>query len=179
MAKHRAPVVKRQRTRKALAFAGRALRGVRHSRTLRVSGGVAWHTTRTLALWVGGIVWLAVALVLFVVASAGGKDAATLRTAVVDHMLSPLGQRVQRISELPPVPPVQAHKARTVTVTPASRARHAKPEPVLIDADPSLWPTTGQLTDLDDLDVHEEESIAVLAMRGLMHKHSTSRAMTG
>lgn len=169
MAKHRAPVVKRQRLRRTvrkcarLAFGGLRLSGL-------VTIGVLAVSARVLRV----VGWLVLVVSLGTLSLAGGRDAAPLRRWVMVWLVAPARVRVAALlHRLPTRAPVEPASA---PVEPCA------PLPVVVDPDPSLWPPMGQLTDTwDDEDDEtnpqpEVESLGVAAIRGLRAQGGRHRA---
>ncbi len=97
MAKHRAPVVKRQRVRRTLrVVAGLPFRGlVLVGRVILAAPRGAWWLARGLAMGTLGLAWLAFTTALVAIASLAGRNGAELRNMIVKHLLEPFGKRAQ------------------------------------------------------------------------------------
>jgi hypothetical protein len=186
MAKHRAPVVKRQRVRRtlrvlgSLPFRGLVLVGrvmLAGPRALAAAArGAAW-LARGLVTGTVGLAWLAVTSALILVASLAGKYGAELRNMIVKHLLEPFGAKATAHTKRSSVPSKGKRKCKGRKCKGKgkgkAKSRHTNPSTLArdVDPDPALWPhvdnawggTRDPLVVEDDLD----DSITMRAIKGL------------
>ncbi len=165
VAKHRAPVVKRQRVRRTLRVLGNLpFRGlVLVGRGILSGPRAALWLARGLAQGTLGLAWLVVTSALILVASLAGKYGGELRNMIIKHLLEPFGKRAQQHTNPSPVPSKGKAKAK-------AKPAHTNPStlPVDTDPDPALWPDMDNSWGIVD---HEDDdhvdSLGIQAIKGL------------
>ncbi len=173
MAKHRAPVVKRQRVRRTLRVLGSLpFRGlVLVGRGILSGPRAALWLARGLVQGTLGLAWLVVTSALILVASLAGKHGGELRNMIVKHLLEPFGKRH---TPAPVVPSKGKGKSKGKGSKSKGKSKgkpaHTNPStlPVDVDPDPALWPhTDGSWGIADHEDDDHVDSLGITAIKGL------------
>ncbi len=156
MAKHRAPVVKRQPVRRTLrVLAGLPFRGLVLVGRAILAGpralvaaarGAAW-LARGLVTGTVGLAWLAVTSALILVASLAGRYGGELRNMIIKHLLEPFGAKATAHTKRSSVPSKGKRtckgskgKSKSKSKSKARKPAHTNPSTLPVDTDPDLWP---------------------------------------